>query len=156
MSCEKALNQIAPRRAAPEWSGTKQRDDLKDCPFCGTRPVQQVRLATSETGVAYRIGCGNSFCGVEPNTPPCAALQNAEDAWQWRDEPISAASLEWLRIALDGAGKAVPVLFTMLAKAGLKEGAMVADEINANVITANRELARIIRSLSLVDTGAKL
>lgn len=60
---------------------------------------------------------------------------------------VTRGELEWLRIALDGAGKAVPVLFTMLVKAGLKEGAMVADEINANVITANRELARILNRL---------
>ena len=36
---------------------------------------------------------------------------------------------------------------TLAHKAGLKEGAMVADEINANVITANRELARILEHL---------
>lgn len=68
------------------WTGTKQRDDLKPCPFCGTKAVQQVKLANSDTDVNYRIGCGNSFCNVEPNTPPHAALHNAEIAWESREE----------------------------------------------------------------------
>lgn len=68
-----------------DWHGTKQRDDLKPCPFCGGKAVQQVRLATSDTGMNWRIGCGNPFCAVEPNTPPNASLQNAEEAWQERD-----------------------------------------------------------------------
>ncbi|MGP1667560.1 MAG: hypothetical protein ACTS5I_16990 [Rhodanobacter sp.] len=41
----------------------------------------------------------------------------------------------------------------MLTKAGLKEGAMVADEINANVITANREIAHILSRLSREEHG---
>lgn len=55
-----------------------------------------------------------------------------------------AHELELLRIALDGAAKAVPVLFTILANAGLREGAMVADEINANIMTARKELAHLM------------
>jgi hypothetical protein len=70
-----------------DWTGTKQRDDLKPCPFCGTKAVQQVKLAESDTDVNYRIGCGNSFCDVEPNTQPQAALHNAEIAWQSREHP---------------------------------------------------------------------
>lgn len=68
-----------------KWFGTKQRDDLKPCPFCGTAAVQQVRLADhSETEMNWRIGCGNSFCLVEPNTPPNASLSMAETAWNDR------------------------------------------------------------------------
>jgi hypothetical protein len=66
------------------WAGTRQRNDLKTCPYCDTKAVEQVRLANNETDVQYRIGCGNSFCGVEPNTPPYAALKDAESAWQER------------------------------------------------------------------------
>jgi hypothetical protein len=72
-----------------KWTGTKQRNDLKRCPFCDTAAVQQVRLADSATDMQWRIGCGNSFCLVEPNTPPYAALTNAEHAWQ--DRPAKAA-----------------------------------------------------------------
>ena len=61
---------------------------------------------------------------------------------------VTPDELEWLRISLDGASKALPVLFTMLAKAGLREGAMVADQINADIITANRELQRILERVS--------
>lgn len=71
---------------------------------------------------------------------------------------VTAPELEWLRIALSGAANAMPVLFTMLAKAGLREGAMVADEINANIITANRELQHILSRLkipSLQDGASK-
>lgn len=71
------------------WTGTKQRDDLKTCPFCNTRAVQQVRLADNTTSMQFRIGCGNSFCLVEPNTPPLAALKDAE--WAWQDRPARDA-----------------------------------------------------------------
>lgn len=66
-----------------KWTGTKQRDDLKRCPFCATKAVQQVRLADNTTNVQYRIGCGNPHCLVEPNTPPSAGLKDAE--WMWQD-----------------------------------------------------------------------
>lgn len=69
---------------AQNWTGTKQRDDLKTCPFCDTKSVQQVRLADSDTDMQFRIGCGNVACFVEPNTPPFAALEDAEWAWQER------------------------------------------------------------------------
>lgn len=51
--------------------------------------------------------------------------------------------LHWPLIdtALSGAAKALPVLFTMLTKAGLREGAMVADEINGNVLCAIKQLS---------------
>jgi hypothetical protein len=68
----------------PKWFGTKQRDDLRGCPFCGTAAVQQARLASSDTEMQFRIGCGNPFCEVEPNTPPRAVLRDAESAWQDR------------------------------------------------------------------------
>jgi hypothetical protein len=73
---------------AEKWTGTKERRDLKTCPFCDTIPVQQVRLAESDTNMQFRIGCGNPFCFVEPNTPPSAALSNAETAWQDRAPPL--------------------------------------------------------------------
>lgn len=77
---------------AQKWTGTKQRNDLKNCPWCQTQAVQQVRLADSDTDMQFRIGCGNSFCAVEPNTPSFAALADAEWAWQDReDEPTRPA-----------------------------------------------------------------
>lgn len=66
------------------WTGTKQRNDLKTCPFCNSKAVQQVRLADSDTDMQFRIGCGNMFCFVEPNTPPSASLSNAEHDWEER------------------------------------------------------------------------
>jgi hypothetical protein len=74
-----------------KWTGTKVRHDLKTCPFCNTVPVQQVRLADNATNVHYRIGCGNPFCLVEPNTPPHAGLSGAEWAWQDRAAKTEAA-----------------------------------------------------------------
>lgn len=75
---------------AQDWTGTKQRDDLKTCPWCKTAAVQQVRLADNATNMHFRIGCGNSFCAVEPNTPPFATLTDAE--WAWQDREDEAAS----------------------------------------------------------------
>lgn len=74
-----------------KWTGTKQRDDLKTCPFCDTAAVQQVCLADNDTNMLWRIGCGNPFCLVEPNTPPNAGLRNAEHAWQDRVPKQQAA-----------------------------------------------------------------
>lgn len=67
-----------------KWTGTKHRNDLKACPFCGDKAVQQVRLAENDTNMQFRIGCGNVFCSVEPNTPPNAYLDAAEWAWEGR------------------------------------------------------------------------
>ena len=67
------------------WTGTKQRNDLKTCPWCNTTAVQQVRLADSDTDMQFRIGCGNVCCEIEPNTQPYAALADAEWAWQERE-----------------------------------------------------------------------
>lgn len=68
-----------------KWTGTKQRDDLKPCPFCGTAAVQQVRMSDeTDSQIGYRIGCGSSFCLVEPNTAPCTTLRGAEETWQER------------------------------------------------------------------------
>lgn len=68
-----------------KWTGTKQRDDLKSCPFCGTACVQQVRMSDDRDDVlSYRIGCGNPFCLVEPNTQPSTTLRGAEEMWQER------------------------------------------------------------------------
>lgn len=65
-----------------KWTGTRQRDDLKTCPFCGTQAVQQVRI--DDPDVQYRIGCKNPFCSVELNTAPYAVLFDAEYMWQQR------------------------------------------------------------------------
>jgi hypothetical protein len=51
-----------------------------------------------------------------------------------------------LDVSLRGAATALPVLFTMCSKLGFREGATVADEINAGVQTAMKELAHM-RSL---------
>lgn len=67
-----------------KWSGSRQRDDLKGCPFCGTAALQQVRLADNATNMQYRILCGNPFCHLECDTGPCASLHNAEERWEER------------------------------------------------------------------------
>lgn len=69
------------------------------------------------------------------------ATQDRKAAAGLTDE--TAAELHWPLIdtALQGAANALPVLFTMLTKAGLREGAMVADEINGNVLCAIKQLA---------------
>lgn len=69
-----------------EWAKTIQRDDLKCCPFCGTRAIEQMRLANSDTDMQYRISCGNPFCAVECRTGVHAGKQNAEQAWQERSD----------------------------------------------------------------------
>lgn len=63
---------------------------------------------------------------------PCAALPTTE--------------LEWISYALNDAATALPVLFTMLAKIGAREGAMVADEILGHVKTAQKQCAHLLEA----------
>ncbi len=67
-----------------KWGETRQRDDLKPCPFCGTKAIQQGRLADNSTQQQWRIQCGNPFCTVQCVTNVCASITNAEDFWQER------------------------------------------------------------------------
>lgn len=54
----------------------------------------------------------------------------------------TAVPLHWTLVhtALDDAAKALPVLFDMCAAAGLRQGAVVADEILGNVNAARKQL----------------
>jgi len=69
-----------------KWAGTRQRDDLKTCPFCGTKAIHQIRLADSDTDMQHRILCGNPFCYMEVRTPPCASEHYAVDLWEERSQ----------------------------------------------------------------------
>ena len=66
------------------WT-SKQRDDLKPCPFCGTAAIEQGREADNGLGLQWRINCGNPFCELECRTIICAALSDAEEFWQTRE-----------------------------------------------------------------------
>ena len=68
------------------WT-TQQRDDLKHCPFCGTKAIEQARMAeNSDTATQWRIQCGNPFCSLTCQTTICAALSDAERFWEEREE----------------------------------------------------------------------
>jgi hypothetical protein len=66
------------------WAKTVQRDDLLPCPFCGTKAIEQMRLANNATNMVFRISCGNPFCSVDCATPLHAGKHDAEEAWQDR------------------------------------------------------------------------
>lgn len=70
--------------ATPKWGGTQQRDDLKPCPFCGTRAVSQGRLADNSTEQQWRIMCGNPFCTMQCMTHTCASFSDAVRNWESR------------------------------------------------------------------------
>ncbi len=84
--------------APADWI-TKQRGDLKTCPFCGTAAIEQGREAESDTGMQWRIQCGNPFCELVCQTHVFAALPDAERAWQER-EAITEADNSRIRAAL--------------------------------------------------------
>lgn len=67
------------------WT-TRQRDDLKTCPFCGTKAIEQGRMAESDTATQWRIQCGNPFCEALCQTKVFASISAAERVWQERDE----------------------------------------------------------------------
>jgi hypothetical protein len=67
-----------------KWT-TVQRNELKPCPFCGTKAIEQGRMAESDTATQWRIQCGNPFCEAVCQTNVCASLSQAEAIWQERD-----------------------------------------------------------------------
>ena len=64
---------------------TSQRGDLKPCPFCGTKAIEQARMANNSTATQWRIQCGNPFCEITCQTKLFAARSQAEKAWQERE-----------------------------------------------------------------------
>ena len=62
------------------------------------------------------------------------------------EKRLPTTSLEWVAQTLEDADNALAVLFTMLAKEKLRQGATVADEIRANVKTARKEVAHLLRA----------
>jgi len=67
-----------------EWAYTKQRSELKRCPFCATSAIEQGKLADNSTDMHFRISCGNPFCTVDCATHVFASLDDATNAWQER------------------------------------------------------------------------
>jgi len=65
------------------WT-TRQRSDLKPCPFCGTAAIEQGKMAESDTATHWRIQCGNPFCEMECRTNIQASISSAERIWQER------------------------------------------------------------------------
>ena len=63
-----------------KWAYTKQRDELKPCPFCATAAIEQGKLADNSTDMHFRISCGNPFCSLDCATHTFAALKDAEYA----------------------------------------------------------------------------
>lgn len=61
-----------------------QRDDLKPCPFCGTKSLETARMANNSTSFVWFIQCGNPFCEMTCRTHDCAALSDAERIWEER------------------------------------------------------------------------
>jgi hypothetical protein len=67
-----------------KWGRTAQRDELKPCPFCGTKAISQGRLANNWTEEQWRIQCGNPFCLVMCVTQTFALFDDAVRAWESR------------------------------------------------------------------------
>lgn len=80
-----AADDAAKEKSMTEPWSTLQRDDLKTCPFCGTKAIEQARMAESDTSTQWRIQCGNPFCPTVCRTCICASISSAEQIWQERD-----------------------------------------------------------------------
>lgn len=74
--------------ATTEWGATTQRDELKPCPFCGTKAISQGRLADDSTEQQWRIQCGNPFCLMVCTTNTFASFDDAVKAWETRSAPV--------------------------------------------------------------------
>lgn len=69
------------------WTSV-QRDDLKPCPFCGTKAQERGRVADNQTATQWQIQCGNPFCLMVCRTSVSASLTNAEHVWQEREAAV--------------------------------------------------------------------
>ena len=69
---------------------------------------------------------------------------------------MSDNDLHFIASTLRDAETALKVLFTMCTKAGLKEGAMVADEILGNVRTAIKHCMLLTSDITQQDAAAML
>jgi hypothetical protein len=63
-----------------------------------------------------------------------------------KERVLPKTELEWIAYALNDAAVALPVLFTMLAKIGAREGAMVADEILGHVKCAQKQCSHLVEA----------
>lgn len=63
-----------------------------------------------------------------------------------KEKVLPKTELEWIAHALNDAAVALPVLFTMLAKIGAREGAMVADEILGHVKCAQKQCGHLVEA----------
>ncbi len=75
---------MTPEQSA-RWT-SEQRDDLKPCPFCGTKAIEQARMAENSTATQWRIQCGNPFCEAVCQTQIFAAMGDAVRVWQERND----------------------------------------------------------------------
>ena len=87
-------------------------------------------------------------CGQEMRNWPRSITRCAKCGYEWAmKEPVARTSktqLQGVKEAVDAAATALPVLFTMCSKIGLKEGAMAADEILGSIQWAQKELAHMM------------
>lgn len=87
MTPERKANQqnpnVAVGRESSAWT-SRQRNDLKPCPFCGSQAMERARLYDNATATIWVIQCSNPFCMLICKTTECASLTNAEDLWQER------------------------------------------------------------------------
>jgi len=87
-------------------------------------------------------------CAQEMRNWPRSLTRCAKCGYEWTmKEPVARTpktQLQGIKEALDAAATALPVLFTICSKIGLKEGAMAADEILGSIQWAQKELAHMM------------
>lgn len=103
-------------------------------------PAINIMTPDQLRGEVMRLA-GNADALQAQNTALAARVARLEGAF-------NAGHHALIDQALKGAATALPVLFTMCTKLGFREGATVADEINANVLTAIKQFGHIRAALS--------
>ncbi len=60
--------------------------ELKPCPFCGAKPIEESRLSPAGAGrrKIYMVVCNNLDCSIAPHTNYFLMREDARNAWNRR------------------------------------------------------------------------
>lgn len=76
---------------------------VKDCPFCGHKPLFVKEKYAEKRPTRYWVGCKNTECGIQAYTRACGSAKTALDLWNDRPnqytiyeigEPIKVTALK--------------------------------------------------------------
>src|SRR6185312_1395306 len=123
---------------SPPWAWTQAAVDFA-CEI--VRPAVWAEIERLRTRLELETAALEQACAAPVDRP--VTVEAARAAHE-TPQPPSKTQLQGIKEAVDAAATALPVLFTMCSKVGLRAGAMAADEILGSIQWAQKELAHMM------------